>query len=780
MPAITDLSNCMDLSIISTEIIGSGFSDLESYGFQLFHGLKKKGRSGTQQISYDDLKNLIDKTIQQGRMNIENVGVMTLQSEIKEIINKSGTEIKIKDVSDLKRDIASVWIAASEWLESGVVDAVLLLEENRCIQSISSVLVSSAKYAANNAKQVLAVVSGAAKCEVTEKDKSIKALIQSALESGNLSSDLVGLFLTSASLEMAPELNSPQDLIATFPSNSGLSCALSGGNGGLISIIDAAWCLHQRIIPGTRDWIAPTNPQSWLKSAFYIPNESRTWFTSANQPTRFAITINVSQQGTKSAFIFREGQSEGMRKNSALQQKTFFLFPVSGKSPHVLLQNLGILQRDLVSTPDLGNFSNENHKLYQSGMHSEDFVVCILGHTRDEINHEIEFAIKGLPATIEKKTEWRTPVGSYFTPNPLGKSGSVSFVYPGAFNSYPGVGRDLFYLFPTLHDRLAGISTNLSDLINEKMLYPRSISVLSITDLEEAEKRLAADPLAMLISGSSLAALFTFLLRDTFDIHPASAFGYSLGEISMMFASGIWNQADETSAALRTSPLFRTRLSGPQNAVRESWKLPTKNLSDVNKIIWANYVLMATPEAVNDALKNESRVFLTHINTPRQVVIAGDPAACRRVIENLKCNSLQAPFNYALHCEAMQSEFNDLQTLLSWPVSNQPGMTLYSAATYQAMPIEQKAIARQIAYGLCHQLDFPRLVNQAFADGARIFIELGAGSNCSRWVDESLKDRPHAAFSINRKGLDDHDAILQLLAKLISHHVPVNLSAIIS
>jgi PfaB family protein len=170
---------------------------------------------------------------------------------------------------------------------------------------------------------------------------------------------------------------------------------------------------------------------------------------------------------------------------------------------------------------------------------------------------------------------------------------------------------------------------------------------------------------------------------------------------------------------------------------------------------------------------------MTHINTPRQVVIAGDPVACRRAIDELKCNSLQAPFNYALHCEAMKSEFDDLQTLHTWPVANQPGMTLYSAATYQPMPIDQKAIAFQIASGLCHQLDFPKLVNRAYEDGARIFIELGAGSNCSRWVDDTLKDLPHASFSINRKGVDDHTAVLQLLAKLISHHVPLNLSAIL-
>ena len=777
---MSDLSNCIDLSIIGMEIIGPSFNDLESYGFQLFRGLKNKDRSNQQPLSDDDLKKVITKTIQQARMNIGNVGVLTIQSGLQERINNSGIGITSKDISNQKGDIASLWIAVSDWLESKAVDAVLLLEENRDHQSFSAVLVSTSKYSADDAKQILAVVSGAAECAETAKNKSVEALIQSALKSGKLQPDMVGLILASAPLEIAPEMNSPQDLIATFPSNNGLSCALTGENGGLISVIKAVWCIHQRIIPGTREWMAPTNPQSWMNSAFYIPTESQTWFTSANQPTRFALTINATQQGTTSAFIFREGQSGGGRKNSALQQEPFFLFPVSGDSLNVLLQNLEKLQKELTSKPDLRNFSNENLKLWRTGMQPDDLVACILGHTWDELNREIEFAVKGLPAAVEKKTEWRTPMGSYLTSNPLGKSGSVTFVYPGAFNSYPGVGRDLFFLFPTLYNRLADISKNLCDLINEKMLYPRSISALSITDLEGAEKNLAADPLAMLISGTSLAVLFTFLLRGTFDIHPASAIGYSLGEISMMFASGVWTQADETSASLRASPLFRTRLAGPQNAVRESWKLPIKNQFNADEIIWANYVVMAAPEAVNMVLKSESRVFMTHINTPRQVVIAGDPAACCRVIETLKCNSLQAPFNYALHCEAMQSEFNDLQTLLSWPVANQPGMTIYSAATYQAMPIEQKAIARQIAYGLCHQLDFPRLVHQAYADGARIFIELGAGSNCSRWVDDSLKDKPHAAFSINRKGLDDHTAVLQLLAKLISHHVPVNLSAILS
>ena len=777
---MSDLSNCIDLTIIGMEIIGPGFNDLESYGFQLFHGLKNEKSSDQQPFSDDDLNKMITKTIQKAGIAIENVGIVTFQSGLQERINKSGIKITLKDISDKKDDIASAWITASDWLESEAIDAVILLGENWDKQSFSTVLVSTLKYSSDNEKQILAVIAGAAECAETSKNKSLKALMQSALKSGKLQPDVIGLILASAPLEIAPEMNTPQDLIAAFPSNSDLSCALTGGNGGLISVIKAVWCIYQRIIPGTREWTAPTNLQSWMNTTFYIPTESRTWFTSPNQPTRYALAINATEKGTTSAFIFREGQCRGETKNSALQQESFYLFPVCGDSLHSLLQNLENLQKDLASNPDLRNFSNLKLKLWQTGMHPDDLVACILGHNWDELNLEIEFAIKGISAADEKKTEWRSPMGSYFSPKPLGKSGSISFVYPGGFNSYPGIGRDLFYLFPSLYYKLLGLSTNLSELLNEKILYPRSISALSITDLEEAEKRLAVDPIAMLISGTCLSALFTFLLREILDIHPVSAIGYSMGEISMMFASEAWTQADETSAALRTSPLFRNRLAGPQNAVRESWGLSIKNQSKADEIIWSSYVLMATPEAVNLVIKNENRVYMTHINSPRQVVIAGDPAMCRKVIGTLKCISLQAPYNYALHCEAMQSEFDNLQSLLSWPVSNQPGMSLYSAATFQAFPIDQKAIARQIAYGLCHQLDFPRLIHKAYADGARIFIELGAGSNCSHWVDDSLKDKPHAAFSINRKGLKDHAALLQLLAKLIGHHVSVNLSAIYS
>ncbi|CDN15226.1 omega-3 polyunsaturated fatty acid synthase subunit, PfaB [Richelia intracellularis] len=67
-----------------------------------------------------------------------------------------------------------------------------------------------------------------------------------------------------------------------------------------------------------------------------------------------------------------------------------------------------------------------------------------------------------------------------------------------------------------------------------------------------------------------------------------------------------------------------------------------------------------------------------------------------------------------------------------------------------------------------------------YADGARIFIETGAGNVCSRWIDKNLSARPHLTVSLNRRGLDDHAGLVKALAKLISHQVDVDLSPLIA
>ena len=55
---------------------------------------------------------------------------------------------------------------------------------------------------------------------------------------------------------------------------------------------------------------------------------------------------------------------------------------------------------------------------------------------------------------LKNGTDWQTPLGSYFTAKPLGKTGAVAYVYPAAVNSYIGIGRTVFRLFPKVFEDL--------------------------------------------------------------------------------------------------------------------------------------------------------------------------------------------------------------------------------------------------------------------------------------------------------------------------------------
>lgn len=553
---------------------------------------------------------------------------------------------------------------------------------------------------------------------------------------------------------------------------------------GLAGVVRAALCVYYRILPAAPGWNAPKLPALWRDTPFYIPVESRTWFTPSDGSGRLAGVNLIGKNGSFAHLVLGEDQRLGERPNFGLATGGFHLFPLVSVSLEDLLDQIGDLKSSLPLQTDLLAASAESYEqmLDQSSSHPGQklYAAAILGHTHDELLREIDLALKAIPQCWEKGDDWQTPLGSCFSANPAGTQGSVALVYGGAFNSYPGVGKDLFYLCPPLYPYLSEHINDLGKVICEHLVYPRSLAVLNKEQQAAAEAALLDNPMAMLTSGSLIAVIFTTILAEIFKLKPAAAFGYSLGENSMMYALRVWEEGDEATQKLQKSPIFRQRLAGPQNAVREFWGLPPAS-GPGGEVIWHNYLVMAPFDAAQKAAAEEARVYLTHINTPRQVVIGGDPEGCKRVIARLNCSSIQAPFNYALHCDPIKSERDGLAALHHWPVQRVPAAVLYSADQYAPLEIEPTAensdqLAVKIANMLCSPLDFPRLIHRVYEDGVRVFIEAGAGGNCARWIDESLKGKPHLALSINRRGTDDYTSLVRLAARLHCHRVEIDLS----
>ncbi len=564
-----------------------------------------------------------------------------------------------------------------------------------------------------------------------------------------------------------------QDLTTAL--GSGLaSTGYLGAAAGLAGLVRAALCLYQREIPGAPGWSAPKLPALWRGAPFYVPGESRAWFHPRGNLPRHAALNVIGNGGSFLHAVLCEIPELAKRPSHAVNRGGFYLYPLSGASLEEVLAGLESLRQSLVEVTSLDDLAAD---YYAAAVRREEapYALAIVGHDAAELVREIEFAQKALPGAWENGTEWQTPLGSCCTPQPVGRAGGAVLVYPGAFNSYPMVGKDLFRLFPGLYEYMDTITDDLGGVIHERMLYPRSLAALTKEALGEIEKDLLADATAMLISGTALAMLYTRILRDAFKLCPTAAFGYSLGENAMLYATGVWGQGDGAATRLRDSDAFRVRLAGPMLAVREHWGIG-RSYGHAENPLWSNYLVMAGPEKVLPILEKESHVYLTHVNAPRQVVIGGDPQGCQRVLAELRASTIQAPFDYALHCEVMRSEFDVLAYLHDWPVEKDPGLRMYSAAGYDTLRLEQDVIAQSMAEMLTSPLDFPRLVNRVYDDGSRVFIEAGAGGNCARWVSETLKGRPHLSISLNRRGADDYSTLVRGLARLYSHRVVLDLS----
>ncbi len=599
-------------------------------------------------------------------------------------------------------------------------------------------------------------------------------------------------------VEDAAEIQGLTAAYSYLPAEDGLSCAVGSvkatigharNASGIASLIKTALCLYHRYLPITPQWSGPKQSDLWQKSPFYIPTRSRLWLIPPNASRRAAAINGVGPDLNYAHLVLSEEPHSKELRSPYLEQTPFYLFPLAGGDCAELLTQLNTLAITVEAVDSLTKAASQVFIDFRTRSRLP-YAVAITGHSKEEVRREIERAQTGIPKAFEQGIDWKTPLGSYFSPKPQGRQGGVAFVYPGAFTSYMGLIDSINRLFPKVMDSLAIFNASqrmrqLMDVATQEV-YPRTLEKLSAREMERLELKLQDDATTMLLFGTGAAVFFTTILRDYFRLEPQAAFGYSLGEFSMMYALKAWTRADEIAERLHCSPLFKTRLSGAKETVREFWNLPAVGLEQEapqqeapeQEDFWGTYVLLSDPATVKTALERESRVYLTHINTPTEVVIAGDNQTCQRIIRELSCDYFPAPSKHVLHCEAMASEFDELTHWFTLPVQPVPQVALYTAATYGRTQLDSSEVSRSIAQALCQPLDFPHLIHQVYGNGARVFIELGPGGTCSRWIRETLKQEDHTTITFNTRGVDDHTSTLRALAKLIGHCVPLDLSCL--
>lgn len=548
-----------------------------------------------------------------------------------------------------------------------------------------------------------------------------------------------------------------------------------------ISLIKAVLQCYHRYQASVPAWEKGDENFSWSKSNFYINEQSRSWFVRDQDVPRYALVHHL--ENNQLTQILVSDRNVGLDRNSQyFSYACPHLIPFSANNLDEFIEVFERFEKDLENCYSQIQLRRLARAYYQNIIDAEDAIdikhyrAVLLADNKEALLDELNLLRQGIISVFEtgEKNEIKTPKGSYFTREPLGEEGKLAFVFPGLGSSYIGLGQKIFQLFPSIFKESFRFTRNVGEELQEKVLYPRTQNALTFKEKRQRDMDIVMNLKDLGKTDTTYSSICAHVMTDVFKVKPDVAFGYSMGEANMMTALDVWQNPTELEDRFKASDIFKNKLYGNLKTVKRYWAVAENENAEH---LWGTFTLKASKEQVETCLTEHKieKVYLTLINTDDNVVIAGNPFACLTLVQKLNCRAIPMGFVPAIHCEITAQEYEGIAQLYSMPTTETCTTKLYSSSCYLPVPLRQKAIAYAIAKCFCEPVDFPKLVNKVYQDGARIFIEAGAGRTCSTWIDKILSGKKHVIVPLNVKGTEDSLTFARVMAKLFCHKVDVSL-----
>ena len=548
----------------------------------------------------------------------------------------------------------------------------------------------------------------------------------------------------------------------------------AGAAAGLVSLIKAALCLEQQVLPSLRN--LQTMRYDWVrgKRSFVAPSAAQYWLRNRAEGPRRALVAGLGVDGTCCHVLLEGVEAKGGHPTGRFADRPLGaldegLFVLAADDVNGVLEKIARLREFVAMAPGKG-IEPLAIGWFREVRHDPENRLClaVVAANRSELLDQLEHATRSLqqnPSTAlggnggSLSAQLRDRV--FYAPEPLGLQGRVAFVFPGSGNHFAGMGRELSALWPSVYDNQDTASRFLARQYLPEHFWKDQLS-----------ETLHDNHNALVIGQVALGTAISDLVRS-FGIEPQVVSGYSLGESAGLFSFGAWRDRDGMSQRLSESSLFTEDLAGQCKAARKVWGLNKRDQVD-----WVLGIVDAPADKVKQALAGRDKAYLLIINTHRECVIGGD----RRQVEELarEVNGHFFPLRgvTTVHCEVAKPVAKAYRDLHVFPVTAPDNITFYSCALGKSYRVTTDSAADVILGQALDTVDYTKVIEQAYADGVRVFLEMGPGNSCSRMIGSILEGRPHMARAACYPGQKPTSLILRLLAHCLAERVPVNLSAL--
>jgi acyl transferase domain-containing protein/3-hydroxymyristoyl/3-hydroxydecanoyl-(acyl carrier protein) dehydratase len=539
-----------------------------------------------------------------------------------------------------------------------------------------------------------------------------------------------------------------------------------GAASGLAGLVKASLVLQNQILPPGPNGDNPLPSLASVVEQCFWSSEPGYWLKD-HSTTRRAMIASTSLDGTVSHAILEEFPvtEPGLKP---LGQRNEGLFVLEADSAAELVDQLDkfaswIEPRTKLSIHDLAaTWHSHNPRNY-----GKRRALTMVPRSTEELFDQILYCQECLqnnpdqpipsPTSPEVRPAFRDRV--FYNPNPLGVRAKIAYVYPGSGNHFAHMGQDLSVQWPQVLCQQQKESRRL-----RSQYAPQQFWRDHIPETTTARECLFGQ-VAVGTLGSDVLKLFS--------IRADALVGLSLGESAGLFGLRVWMERDDMLARIDKSTIFISDLAPPFRAARQFFDLDRR----VN-IEWVSGVLPVPADDVRAALRPGLKVYLLIVTTPNECVIGGLRADVELLLTQFDVTFFPLQNVTIAHCEVgrvVEAAYYEMHTLTVTPP---PTLAVYSGASARPYRATAAACADSITAGLINTIDFPAVIESAYRDGVRVFLEVGPGNSCTRMITATLGTRPHVARAITAPRQDSVSLIYRLLAQLISERVSADTSVL--
>lgn len=348
--------------------------------------------------------------------------------------------------------------------------------------------------------------------------------------------------------------------------------------------------------------------------------------------------------------------------------------------------------------------------------------------------------------------------GIYYFSEPLYRQGNLVLLFPGEGAQYLNMLADLLPHFPEVEECFAEADSGAIPITPTFLVPPNS------TPEQKAEVEKQLRSLEYSISSVLLADLALHRILQGLEIPVSAVAGHSAGELAALSVS-----RSISGGGLVLDQVITT-LAGLEAGTGEA---------EPDTMLLAVGAGRPVLQQIIQELAASERVFLAMDNCPHQCVVVGDMEPMKGVEAALQGRGIvceRLPFHRPYHTPLFEPFMEPLRRMFDGVRFHTPTTSLYCCTTGQQFPEDGEAIRQLTLAHWISPVEFTRLVQNLYADGARIFVEVGPRGNLTAFVEDILRGQSVAAVAANVTRKSGLTQLNHLAAQLLAHQVPLRLA----